>query len=131
MHPISVSSITVGILIVPADIARISLSPCPALHSPNTLTLQVLYYNFYEHPDVVFDNVVEIMVLNSKNPITKALIGTFKVTALYSSMTHSILACLYSIPSTCLGSIPTALKFIPTSLNSNLTEFYSKLSVFC
>ena len=77
----------------------------PPLPSPDTLTRKVLYYNFKEHPDVVFDKVVEIKVFNSKNPITKALIGTFKVTAFYSIMTHSILACLYSIPPTCLDFI--------------------------
>ena len=43
---------------------------------------------------MVFDKVVEIKVFNAKNIITTALIGTFKVTAYYSSMNRSFLACL-------------------------------------
>ena len=55
----------------------------PIPHPPlcHTLTHQVLYYNFKEHPDIVFDKVVEIKVFNAENIITTALIGTFKVTA--------------------------------------------------
>ena len=104
----------------------------PPLPSPDTLTHKVLYYNFKEHPDVVFDKVVEIKVFNSKNPITKALIGTFKVTAFYSIMTHFILACLYSIPPTCLDFIPTPLKFIPPRLYFISTCLYfPPLKVSC
>ena len=40
---------------------------------------EMLYFNFKERPDEMFDRVVEIKVLNAKKLIKDALIGAFKV----------------------------------------------------
>ena len=41
-------------------------------------TLQVLFFNFRNHPDKVFDYITEFKVYNARKVISDALIGSFK-----------------------------------------------------
>jgi len=48
------------------------------LLAPPPSSCQVVYFNFKERPEEVFDKIVEIKVLNAKKLISDALIGSFK-----------------------------------------------------
>ena len=41
--------------------------------------LQVLYFNFNEHPQGMFDRIMGIEVLNAKKMMRDAFIGSFEV----------------------------------------------------
>ncbi len=40
---------------------------------------EMIYFNFKEHPEEIFDRVIDIKVLNAKKLIRDSLIGSFKV----------------------------------------------------
>ncbi len=46
---------------------------------------EMIYFNFKERPEEMFDRVVDIKVLNAKKLIRNALIGAFKVILLTGS----------------------------------------------
>ena len=48
-------------------------------------SLQMLYFNFKDRPQAVFDKVLEIKVLNAKVVLKDALIGSFKVSVHFKS----------------------------------------------